>query len=111
KQCEKKLYLHYLNDNFKVNVYESVNGHTHSGKTLEDLKFSMVADFLINFGDDMDYDEWIDTIDGWYKGYKDINYSPSHNNALVATNKIILFPTFAELKIKENGVFFAYKNQ
>ncbi|RMZ99627.1 hypothetical protein BpHYR1_005968 [Brachionus plicatilis] len=31
----------------------------------------------------------VDTLDGWYKGYTDVKYSPSHNNPLEATYKVI----------------------
>ena len=52
KQCEKKLYLHYLSDSFKVNAYESVNEHTHldnSEKNMSpDVKAKIVEFFNLN---------------------------------------------------------------
>lgn len=52
KQCEKKLYLHYLSDSLKVNVYETVNEHTHldhSDKKMSvEVKAKIVEFFNLN---------------------------------------------------------------
>lgn len=47
-------------------------------------KWKKYQDFVTYF-----QKEWVDILDGWYEGYSDVKYTPSHNNALEATNKVI----------------------